>query len=144
MEKKNRRLKYIGIACFIISLILPVAGTNTDDAGIWYLLMGWTEAFTRAGISWWANIFVLLAWFTRKNFKLSLVFKGTAVFFALTFIINGHTFHGNMGIVGGGGGSTIIESAVPGIGYAFWLASLIIFLLRSGTEFLHGKKKNNL
>ncbi|MGU3375022.1 hypothetical protein [Chryseobacterium sp. M5A1_1a] len=149
-QTKNKQLKYIGIVCFIISLLLPVpipmsdgASISFDDVGIWYLLFGWMVSFTLAGISWWANVFLILSWFNRKNLTLSLVFIGIAVFLALTFIVNAHSFQTSMGIVGGSGNSSLnVERALPGVGYAFWLASLIIFLLRARAKFLRSRKKD--
>jgi hypothetical protein len=45
-----------------------------------------------------------------------------------------------MGIVGGGGNSSITQAeAFPGVGYVFWLASLIVFLLRSRMNFLNNQ-----
>ncbi|MCT2562123.1 hypothetical protein [Chryseobacterium herbae] len=143
---KNRNLKYLGITCFIFSLLLPVpiplydeGSISFDDAGIWYLLLGWSEAFSWEGISWWANVFLLLSWFKRRNLKLSLIFISIAVFLALIFMVNAHAFQANMGIVGGGGGSVEIIRMFPGIGYAFWLGSLILFLLKSREKFLRNR-----
>ncbi|MFP3597016.1 hypothetical protein SB679_09815 [Chryseobacterium sp. SIMBA_029] len=149
LQTKDKDLKYIGIACFIISLLLPVpipvyneGSISFNDAGIWYLLLGWSEAFSWDGISWWANVFLLLSWFKRRNLTLSLIFISIAVFLALIFMVNAHAFQANMGVVGGGGGSLDIIRMFPGIGYAFWLGSLIIFLLRSRANFLKNRNIN--
>ncbi len=51
LQTKDKDLKYIGIAHFLITLLLPVTipvydegSISFDDAGIWYLLFGWSEA----------------------------------------------------------------------------------------------------
>lgn len=145
-RKKNKLLKHLGVACFIISLLLPVAipvfdDISFDDNGIMYLVFGWYLAFSLTGISWWANVFLLLSWLSRKNLKLSLIYDSIALFLALAFIFNAHVFHVSMGIVGGGGNSSITpESALPGIGYIFWLGSLVLFLLRSRAKFLKSRE----
>jgi hypothetical protein len=143
MKVKTRILNGIGLLCFAISLLLPVAipdssspgydkyisYTDINLIGAWYLLFGWYIAFKAAGISWWANVFLLLSWFWPKNLKVSFILKCLAVVFSLFFFVNGQFALQHTSYVGGNGSSTFtMVDIIPTYGYIFWLASLIFFL----------------
>ncbi len=140
---KTRILSNVGLLCFVVSLLLPVAVpdnsspvfnklTTYNDVnmiGVWYLLLGWYVAFKAVGISWWANVLLLLSWFWSKNLKVSFILKCLAIVFSLFFFVNRQFALQHSSYVGGNGSSefTMVD-ITPSYGYIFWLSSLVFFL----------------
>lgn len=114
------------IILFVLSLFFNAYYIDAEETngqpGISALLLGFF-AIAGSGISWLANpcLVISLVFLKRQNIVRSKIFAVIAVLFGLSFLL----FHKVL-VNEGGGKSTV---TAYGLGYWFWLSSLIFNLI---------------
>jgi hypothetical protein len=128
LKKESKKIHLTLLATIILTLLLFSASLFLDSyytienkdsvgsLGIFSLLFG----FFSMNISWYANpsLLISLLQLKRGNYKKALTYSSLSVLLALSFLLNERI------IVNEGGGKS--EIIAYGLGYWFWLSSLVI------------------
>jgi hypothetical protein len=131
-------LFYLSIFLFVISLTQKtfcLEPANCEDTlpGYFLIVIGILGvAFGGACLCWLANPFILIAWLSFKNIKISFFFSLLAVISSSSFLLFKEMIANE--------GGTYSEISHYHAGYWFWLSSIFIMLI-ANTIRLYLKKK---
>lgn len=130
IQKNVKYLRIISMIFFGLALFLPTHCTNVQcsgfGGGFGALIAGWMLALFQVGASaaWFANPFYFVALFTvRKDPEVAMGFAIAAILIARSFLDGGELLLNE-------GGQTAYITKI-GIGYWFWLGSMVVLLFCS-------------
>lgn len=133
IQRISKYLRIISMILFGLALFLPTHCTNVQCSGFGggfeALVMGWMLALFQFGgaVAWLANPFYFVALFTvRKDPEVALGFSIAAILIARSFLDGGELLLNEAG-------HTAYITEI-GIGYWFWLGSMVILLVTSGVN----------